>query len=160
MERCPSWELPSHSAAVRRNPKVHYRIHNSPPLNPILSQINPIHTSYVSLKSILMSYCPHTSHAVSPFHVSHQMFASIYLHHASYTSRPSHASQFNEPNNIRWREHSFQIIISWFFHSPLICSFLSQDILFSFSYLSKNIFLHGFLSDYSGFLIAVIAQSV
>jgi hypothetical protein len=47
-----SRQLCSHSRtfSILRNPNIHYRVHISPPLVPILSQINPIHItpSYLS----------------------------------------------------------------------------------------------------------------
>jgi hypothetical protein len=39
----------------RQNPKVHHRIHDSPPMVPILSPANPLHTPQpISLRSILI----------------------------------------------------------------------------------------------------------
>jgi hypothetical protein len=61
MELSPSWEDPSYAdtqelPSILWNLKVHYRVHKSPPLVPILSEIDPVHTTQSYLSKIFTLY--------------------------------------------------------------------------------------------------------
>jgi hypothetical protein len=62
MEQNPSWEASSRSTnleiiRILWNLEVHYRVHKSPPLDPILSYTKPVHT--------ITFYCLHMLHVCS-----------------------------------------------------------------------------------------------
>jgi hypothetical protein len=99
MEQSPSWEADSHSAGpeipcLLWNPRVHYRVHKNPPLVPILSQMNSVHTfppCYPKIHSNILRSMPLSSEWSLSFRFYEQNILCIFhLFHACYIPRQAH----------------------------------------------------------------------
>jgi len=111
MQQSPSWEANSHSTSqevphLLWNPKVHYHVHNSPPLVPIVSQMNPVNILPYLPEVHRNIICPSTARSSEwslSFRFSDQnVVYTPHLSHACYMPRPSYSPPLNHINNILW----------------------------------------------------------
>jgi hypothetical protein len=99
MDQKLSWEAETRTTVqeisyLLWNPEVHYRIQNSPPLDLILSHLNPVHdfTHYFFKTWIILQSTPWSSECS----LSCNTFLCLCLSSTCYMSRPSHRFMFSE----------------------------------------------------------------
>jgi hypothetical protein len=112
IEQRPSWGANSHSASQEisrflQNPKVHYRLHKSPPMVPILSKMHQLYNfplCFLKTHTDIFPSTPTSCEWFLPFRFTDNNFLCIsHLCHACYMSHPSHPPPFDHANNISWR---------------------------------------------------------
>jgi hypothetical protein len=129
MQQSPFREANSHSAGqevtrILWNPKIHYRVHNSRPLVPILSQMNPVHNFPPYFPKIRSNIILPSSPRSTDFFPSifYSIFCISHFSHACYTHRQSHPPWFDHPNINSWRVQIMKLLIMR--SSPASCLFL------------------------------------
>jgi len=120
MEQSPSWEPHRFSASqeiprILWNPKVHYSIHKCPRPLPVLSQLDPVHTTtshFLKIHlNIILPSTPGSPKWSFPLRFPHQnpVSASL-LPHTCYMPRPSHLdiklTVYQNIKRLRWSRGS------------------------------------------------------
>jgi len=137
------WVGKSHSASqkipnILWNTKFYYRVHISPPLLPIVSQMYPVHTFppyYPMIHfNIIFPSMPKFSEWSLPFSFFNKNIVSIYrLSHACFIPRPSHSPWFDHPNIICLSVQFMKLHIMQSSPASLLSSNILPSTLFSYS---------------------------
>jgi hypothetical protein len=140
MERRP-WEACSRSTPQElrntlRNSRVYYRVRKRPPIVPILSQVNPIHTLpfyfFTIHTNIILPPTFRSSWWSLPFYLAHQYHVCIpLLPYECYISCLSHPLWLNNPNYIWRRVQVMELLIMHFLQPLIISSVLGPNCLLS-----------------------------
>jgi len=153
MKQSPSWEANSHSASqeilhLLWNLKVHYCVHNSLPLFPILSQMHSVHTLPPYFPkiyfTIILPSTPRSSKWTVPFKFSYQIFVCISgLFHVCYIPYASHP-WFDHTQIIFGEASHYAVFTPFRFHFILValhkmrtCTYLHHEIILGAWHLSK-----------------------
>jgi hypothetical protein len=128
----PSWEANSRSVTqefpnILWNLKVPYRVHKSPSLIPILSQMNPLHATQSYFSKIISVLSSHQrldlSSGLFPSGFPPKPCMWFLPPHACYMPCPSHAPWVEHCNYIWQRVQVMKLLIMHF--SPASCYFIS-----------------------------------
>ena len=113
---------------ILENPKEHYRVHNSPPLVPLLRQISSVHalpTEFFKIHfNIILPFMPRSFTLSLSLRFAHRnlyapLFSLPYVLH----SPPISSSWVYHSNNIWWGEQLMQLLVMK--SSPVHCYLVS-----------------------------------
>jgi len=136
----PSWEANNHLASqeipcLLWNPKIHYHVHKSPPLVPILNQANPVNNFQIYFFKIHSNIILRSKPRSSKWSLSFRFSNKNHVH----ISHPTHAFHMPRQSHPPWLEHPNSIWCNLQIIKLLIMNFLQP--LTTASLLCPNIFL-------------------
>jgi hypothetical protein len=146
MELSPSWEDANCAATpelpwILLNPKVHYRVHKSPPLVLILIQIDPVHIIPFYLRPILILFTHLRLGLPSGFLPSGFPTSILYgllFPPSCYMPCTSHRPWLDHPIFILWRVQVMKLLITQFYSSLLSLRVPSLQISNSLLHITKQ----------------------